>query len=361
MRYLLIPLLCVSLLAAASALGAVHFTIDAEKEVRPISRLIYGVNQPIDDAWANATFLRFGGNRTTAYNWVTNASNAGSDYHFQNDGYLSGTTPGAAVAAVLHNAYDHDAAALITVPINGSVSADEKADGDVRKSGPDYLQTRFRPEAPAKNAPFTLTPDPNSTVVYQDEFVNWVKTNYPYGQTDPHRRIYFELDNEPGLWSETHAEVHPKKLTYAELVRKTIAYATAVKNVEPNTLIFGPANYGWGGYVTLQDAPDANGRDFQVFYLQQLAKAGAAAGRRLLDVLDVHWYPEATGGGVRIDGMESNPAVVAARLQAPRSLWDPTYMETSWITKNTRHPIDLIPVFQKKIAQELSRNQAVDQ
>ncbi|HEX4054661.1 MAG TPA: glycoside hydrolase family 44 protein [Tepidisphaeraceae bacterium] len=352
MRHLLILLIPISFLnAAVSAQSVVHFAIDAQEDVRPISRLIYGVNQPIGMAWANATFLRFGGNRTTAYDWITNASNAGSDYHFQNDDFFPGTTPGAAIAAVLKNAYDHDAAALITIPINGYVSADEKADGDVHKSGLNYLQTRFRREEPAKDAPFALTPDPNAPVVYQDEFVNWVKTKYPYGQTDPNRPIFFELDNEPGIWAETHHEVHPQKVTYAELIQKTIAYATAIKNVEPNTLIFGPENYGWNGYVTLQNAPDADGRDFQVFYLRQLAKASAAAGKRLLDVLDIHWYPEATGGGVRIITEESKPDIVAARLQAPRSLWDPAYMETSWITKKTHRPIDLIPTLEKKIAE----------
>jgi Glycoside hydrolase family 44 len=335
---------------AASAQSVVHFTIDAGKNVRPISRLIYGVNQPIDDAWGNATFVRFGGNRTTAYNWITNASNAGSDYHFQNDNYIPGTTPAAPIAALLKNAADHGAGALITIPINGYVSADENPPGDVRKSGPDYLQTRFHIEEPAKHGAFSLTPDPNFPVVYEDEFVNWMKTNYAYGETDPSRPIFFQLDNEPGLWSETHAEVHPAKLTYAELLRKTITYAAAIKEIEPRALIFGPANYGWNGYITLQNAPDANGRDFQIFYLQQMSRASAAAGRRLLDVLDVHWYPEATGGGVRITSEDSTPSIVAARLQAPRSLWDRTYMETSWITNKTQQPIDLIPALEKKIA-----------
>jgi len=333
------------------AQSVVHFTIDARKDVKPISRLIYGVNLPIDAAWANATFVRFGGNRTTAYNWITNASNAGADYQFQNDPFFPGRTPGAPIAALLKNAYAHNAAALITVPINGYVSADEKTDGDVRKSGPNYLQTRFHREAPAKGAPFTLTPDPNAPVVYQDEFVNWVRTNYPYGQTDPDRPIFFELDNEPDIWLATHAEVHPAKTTYAEMVQKTIAYATAIKNVEPKALIFAPVNYGWNGYVSLQDAPDANSRDFQVFYLQQLARAGAAAGKRLLDVLDVHYYPEATGGGVRVTTEKSNPDIVAARLQSPRSLWDPAYIETSWLTKKWPKPLNAIPTLQMKIAE----------
>jgi hypothetical protein len=42
---------------------------------------------------------RIGGNRWTAYNWETNASNAGSDYLYQNDTYLGGgSAPGGAVA-----------------------------------------------------------------------------------------------------------------------------------------------------------------------------------------------------------------------------------------------------------------------
>lgn len=101
----------------------------------------------------------------------------------------------------------------------------------------------------------------------------------------------------------------------------------------------------------LQGAPDAAGRDFQEFWLSQVAAAEQAAGRRLVDVLDVHWYPEATRGGTRIIGTDTTPAVVAARLQAPRSLWDPSYTETSWITSSsTFGPIRLIPRLFDKIA-----------
>ena len=81
-----------------------------------------------------------------------------------------------------------------------------------------------------------------------------------------------------------------------------------------------------------------------------MKQAEQTAGKRILDVLDVHWYPEAQGGGVRITGTETTAAVVAARLQAPRSLWDPTYTETSWITQwSTSGPIKLLPRLQDKI------------
>jgi hypothetical protein len=338
--------------AASAQPATVHFTIDAQQNVQPISRLIYGVNQPLEGAYANLPFTRLGGNRWTAYNWVTNASNAGSDWQFQNDGYLGGgDTPGGAILPAIKNASARGAGLLITIPICGYVSADKQGNGDVRKSGPDYLQTRFRPMLPAKGAPFTLTPDPGSPTVYADEFVNWIKTTCPYGETDANRPVFFALDNEPDLWPGTHAEIHPKPAAYEELVKRTIDFALAIKAVAPGAKIFGPVNYGWMGFVRLQNAPDARNRDFQEFYLQQLAEAEKTHGKRLLDVLDVHWYPEARGGGVRITQENSSPAVAAARLQAPRSLWDPDYKEDSWITKDVLHePIRLLPRLREKIA-----------
>lgn len=334
-------------------LATVNFSIDPQQDNHPISKFVYGVNQSLDGNYANATFTRLGGNRWTAWNWENNASNAGSDWYFQNDGYLGGgETPGGAVIPILQNAASRNAGALLTIPINGYVAADKNGGGDVRNSGSNYLQTRFRQEVAAKGGPFSLTPDTTDAFVYQDEFVNWVNTSFPAGQTDPNRPIFFSLDNEPDLWSSTHAEVHPAATTYAELISKTISFADAIKDVAPNTQIFGPVNYGWNGYVNLQNAPDAAGRDFQAYYLQQLAQAEATYGHRLVDVLDMHWYPEATGGGIRITGSDTSDAVVAARLQSPRSLWDPTYTETSWITQwSTLGPIRLLPRMREKISQ----------
>ena len=328
----------------------VQFTLDATKDFKPISRFIYGVNQKLDGPYANMTLTRLGGNRWTAYNWVNNASNAGNDYQFQNDHFLSKSNdPGAAVSERLDNASERKAATLLTIPIAGYVAADSNGGGDVRKSGADYLQTRFRLSLPSKGRPFTLTPDLKDPV-YQDEFVNWVKAKYPHGQADRERPIFFSLDNEPDLWESTHAQIHPKPVAYAELIEKTIAFAKGIKAVQPKALVFGPANYGWAGYVRLQHAPDANNRDFQEVYLQQLAKAEKTGKKRLLDVLDVHWYPEATGNKIRISNKSNAPEVVTARLQAPRSLWDPNYQETSWIAKDAlQGPIKLLPRLFEKI------------
>lgn len=356
-----------SALAQQTQPAVVRFDIDAAHDVRPISRFIYGCNQcdqildPNNQAFSHVTFTRIGGDRLTAYNWTNNASNAGSDWHCQSDDYLVAMpqcrgledVPGEANVPLLQAAYRDHAATLLTIPINGYVAADKNGDGDVRAGGPDYLLKRFKPELPKKNAPFTLTPDPNAPFVYQDEFVNWVVQKFPYGQTDPARPIWFNMDNEPGIWGGSHPEVHPKNPTYAELVARTIAYASAIKDVTPNTYIFGPAGYGWMDFIRLQNAPDAFGRDFQVFYLQQMALAEKLYGRRLLDVMDVHWYPEAKIGDVRVTEEKSTPELVALRLQIPRSLWDPTYVEPSWVTRDSirGEAIRLIPRLWEKINQ----------
>jgi hypothetical protein len=351
MRTVCLALLVLPIVASDAA--AVTFTIDAQQNVQPISRFIYGFNQPLEGPHACLTLSRMGGNRWTAYNWTTNASNAGSDWQFQNDALMgSSDTPGAAILPGIKNAAARGAGLVITIPMAGYVSADKKGDGDVRKSGANYLQTRFKPMLAAKGAPFTLTPDLKAPAVYADELVNWVKSSAPQAWTDPKAPIFFDLDNEPDLWPSTHAEIHPQKVTYEELVKRTVEFSRAIKAVAPKALLFGPVNYGWMGFVRLQDAPDAAGRDFQEFYLDQMALAEKAAGKRLLDVLDVHWYPEARGGGVRISEAGTAPATVAARLQAPRSLWDPTYKEDSWITNDVlRGPIKLLPRLLEKIDQ----------
>jgi hypothetical protein len=349
----------------SAAFGQVQFTINSSQQVQAISPYIYGANST---AITNATLQRLGGNRWTAYNWENNDSNAGNDYFFQNDNYLSSsTTPGQAVLPTLQANATKGAATLLTIPMNGYVSADRNGGGDVRYNNntynsstgqwingtpnPNYLAQRFVPEFAAKPggpASFTLTPSTTDGAVYQDEFVNWVNH-----KTTPGQQVFYDLDNEPDLWSNTHAEVHPSPVTYQELINDSIAYSTAIKAVSPNALVYGGVNYGWGGYVNLQGASDKSTDptitsktilNFQAAYLKQMHAADVAAGKRLVDVLDMHWYPETDRAtNFRITDNGTSAAEVAERVQAPRSLWDPSYTyntnsalgENTWITHDS--------------------------
>jgi hypothetical protein len=322
----------------------VLFEIRSDRNVHRISPMIYGTNGAKDVAANRQGTVRLGGNRWTAYNWENNASNAGSDYYYQNDGYLAqSNTPGEAVKVGIDQAESVGATTLVTIPIVDYVAADKNADGDVRNSGSNYLSTRFKQNRATKGAAFTA-PNASDGYVYQDEFVSWLKA------TRPNARIMFSLDNEPDLWSDTHPEIHPTAVGYDELCERNVTYAKAVKSVWPEAKVTGSVNYGWYGMVTLQDAPDAAGKgEFLDYFLSRMKSAETANGKRLIDHLDVHWYPEATGGGTRIIGASTASAVVDARVQAPRSLWDATYTETSWVASSSG-AIRLLPRIKGKIA-----------
>jgi hypothetical protein len=84
-----------------------------------------------------------------------------------------------------------------------------------------------------------------------------------------------------------------------------------------------------------------------------MGAASTSQGRRLLDVLDLHFYSEATGCGTRVNnGSNNTDCVVAARVQSTRSLWDPAYKEYSWITGCCTNGggIQLVPRMLSKIA-----------
>jgi hypothetical protein len=345
----------------------VNFEIFSTQDVKPISRFIYGMNgwDPAQRP-RNLALSRSGGNRMTAYNWETNASNAGSDYFNQNDDFLGGgTTPNGAVKPGLEAARNAGAGMIVTMPLIGYVSADKNGGGDVANTA-NYLQTRFHQSPARKGTAFTLTPNTADAFVYQDEYINFLDESYPGAFGAANNPLMISLDNEPDLWQHTHARLRGdsdpmtqagQTATYAEMVQRTIEYADAAKDVNENALIFGPVNYGWQGMIRFQDASDANNRDFLEFYLAQMAAAEGSNGHRLVDVLDVHWYPEARGvcasnpmDGCRVTEEATDAGVVAARKQAPRSLWDATYTESSWITQfSTNGPIRLLPRLQDKI------------
>lgn len=347
--------------AAASA-TPVQIVIDLAAGHRTISPLIYGSNGDVAldfprsstgglaDVLARArpTLLRLGGNRWTAYNWENNASNAGADWLYQNDDYLSpSSAPGAAVDSTITAAQGSGAATLVTVPIGSYVAADTSPGGDVRDSGPNYLATRFRHNH-SSGGPLSATPNLADAEVYQNQFVHWLT------QAHPSADVRYELDNEPNDWNSTHAEINSTNLTYSQLVARNLEFAAAIKAVAPTANVGGPVLDGWQG----QEDPvnsDGSSVDYQAYgrfldyYLRQLKTADAAAGHRIIDTLDLHWYPQVTPSLFNTD---HSPAVVAAREQAPRSLWDPNYVENSWITAYSTggQAIRLLPRVQGEIA-----------
>jgi hypothetical protein len=305
---------------------AISIKIDPAQK-KAISPYIYG-----DNSWKNRQnlpFVRLGGNRWSTYNFRNNASNSGIDFGpHSNDGHLSESTePGKPVIDFMTESSKRKAAALITVPMLDWVAAD--------KNGLVAL-----PAGPG-NARFAA-----NDVTNQEAFVELVEKRRG-GAT-----VFYSLDNEPGLWNSTHPLVHPEPPTYSEMADRTTRFAAMIKRKNKNAVVFGGVAYGYAELVNLQQAPDARGRDYTAFLLSAWKAAEQKEGRRVVDVFDFHWYTEVKGErGKVLDSQSREPSnkEAQARMQAPRSLWDPTYDEKTWITKVLGGPIKLLPQLQSQI------------
>ncbi|MBV8469873.1 MAG: hypothetical protein JOY60_08450 [Burkholderiaceae bacterium] len=330
-----------------------------------ISPYIYGLNSLNSTTGASplTTLDRTGGNRWTAYNWENNASNAGSDYLYENDNYLStSTTPAEAVRAIIAADRGAGAASLVTIQMQGWVSADIA--GPVSTSNPPDT-TRFKPivfrKSTQTSVAFTTTPPTSDNAVYMDEFA-WALDQKFSGlgifTASAALPTFIELDNEPELWNTTHLEVQgPTPITSDAYIAKTVALTQALKDQFPAMTIVGPAHYGFGGLYSWQGelTPTPSGANwFADKYLAAIKAASTTYGKPIVDVYDFHWYSEATdGSGNRITNLTSTTltdAQVQAVAQSPRSLWDNTYSETSWIRNTLGGPIALLPRLQAKIA-----------
>lgn len=349
--------------------GDVDVSVDLGDPGRPISPFIYGVakRDPEVVAGLGVTINRWGGNPSSRFNWTLgHAWNAADDWEFRNLDYGSG---GSASDRFVAGDRAHGIASLITIPALGWVAASDRnsdqsinvpahggpaVDASGAIAGYDPAANRQRTSVlslPRKPGPFVLNPPPGGAV-YQDEWVNHLVRTFGSATSGGVR--FYSIDNEPMLWSDTHRDVHPAALSYDGLLDVFTAYAAAIKDVDPGAQVVGPDSWGWteysysaldrgtDNYGTHADQNRHGGTPLTPWFLSALRAHDQAAGRRTLDVLAVHFYPEAHG----VAEDRSSPAVDALRLRSTRALWDPDYTDESWI----RQPVMLIPRLKKWVA-----------
>jgi fibronectin type 3 domain-containing protein len=335
-----------------------------------ISPYIYGLNFYFGNTNPPPmlTMDRDGGNRWTAYNWENNASNAGSDFIYESDNFLSSSNvPAEAVRGFIAQDQAGSMASLVTVQLQGLVSADEN--GPVRVASPPDL-TRFKTVVDKKSTvsatTFTIAPPTTDANVYMDEFVWALDQKLPgiFG-ANPARPTFLSLDNEPELWNSTHLEVQGHNpVTSDNYITKTITLTKAIKDQFPNAVIFGPVHYGFQGIYNWQgelSATPSGSNWFPDKYMQALRTASTTYGRPLVDVYDFHWYAEVyDSNGTRVldlNGTTLTDAQVQLIVQSPRNLWDPTYTDAGnsnpWIFQELGStPVNILGRLQAKINAE---------
>lgn len=344
--------------------------LNAAANRRAISPEIYGASGMAgsDAADAGMTVSRWGGNAVTRYNWkLGNAFNAARDYNFANGNYDSTSAldrlPSGVADQSIADCAAHNISFLLTVPTIGWVACNDdqntSSQGVPDRGGPplvpggdaisgyDPTANRRRtcvPSRARKGAAFSDPPDRSDPTVAQDEWVHHLVRRFGPAAAGGVR--YYAMDNEPDLWWMTHTDIRPAQRSYDQMRDTFLEYASAIKDVDPTAQITGPVSWGWSNYFY---SPLDNGTDdyqthadrsahgdmpFLAWWLAEIRRHDERTGRRTLDVLDLHFYPQ---GGQYSDDTSADMA--ALRLRSTRGLWDPTYSDESWIGE----PVRLIP------------------
>ena len=340
----------------------VRLTVDCAAPSKPISPLIYGHAGSAKGWWElNATTHRWGGNPTTRYNWENgHAWNTASDWFYRNVNLGSGEP--------LHFVWLEEnlrrgVTSAITMPTIGWVAKDSSSYSfPVSIFGP---QQQVAPEngdigngVSPDGKPLPPLDPGRTSVRAPPEFIGrWVQAIRARDQARGKRSVHeYILDNEPALWNTTHRDVHPKPVSYDELLERTLTYATAIRQADPEAVIAGPAAWGWpelfesavdskNGAVKLDRIAHGN-TPLLPWLLRKVREHEKETGLHLLDVVDVHFYPQGQNVGLGEKG-GVDPDTAARRIRSTRSLWDPTYLDESWINENMR----LIPRLQEWIAE----------
>lgn len=358
--------------------------IDPAANRRAIDPRIYGVNfgDLAQHEELRYPVRRWGGNSTTRFNWRINVHNTASDYFFQNIvGSDPGTLPhGNNFDLFLDETRAHGGEAILTVPLIGWTP---REDGRIKRwafsqqlYGPQSLDecSFYAPNPPpwcsadAGNGRCggVANPDPtycvddlivgndpgDTSIAIGPSFVTEWMTHLAsrVGTASQGGLRLYALDNEPMLWFDTHRDVAPEPLDYDGLWDRTVTMAAAIKAQDSGALVLGPVFWGWCAYFTSAadaatqpsciDGPDRQahgGLALVPWYLEQVCDYQSQHGVRLVDYLDLHYYPQGGVSGLDVPG--EDPTTAARRLRSLRELWDPSWVAESWIADT----VELLP------------------
>jgi hypothetical protein len=338
-------------------------TIDTGVNRHPINPSIYGV------AYGDATTLadlncplnRYGGNNTSRYNWQLNADNRGQDWFFESIGD-SNATAGERGDTFFSMSRNAGAVAMLTVPMIGWVAKlganrSKLASFSIAKYGQQTGNDwQWYPDAGngvlASNGQFVMGNTPNDANVPADSIFqqSWVQHLTSLWRKAAGGGVqYYILDNEHSIWHSTHRDVHPIGATMDEIASRILDYSAKIKAVDPTAHVVGPEEWGWSGYFfsgydqqwgglhgwsNLPDRANHGGQDYLPWLLSQLKQSAIATGQRPLDVFSVHYYPQSGEFG-----NDTSATMQLLRNRSTRSLWDPNYVDQSWINDK----VQLIP------------------
>lgn len=291
----------------------VIITIDGSAAVKPISPYIFGRNNCLSDSpsrplssseWQKLRdqgvrfFRENGGNNATKYNWRRKLTSHPDWYN---------------------NVYNHSwdfAAASLQENIPGAQGMwGFQLAGKAAKSGASnfndwsYNGSQWW-EGVHQNLAGggTVNPDGTGDAIVEGNpdlyLENWnadsttgILTHWlsPDGLgLNPDKLLFWNMDNEPEIWEGTHDDIWPVQPGAEEFMQSYFEVAKKARALFPSIKLMGPVPANeWQWYNYKGGKISYKGKEYVwlEYFILRIAEEQKATGIRLLDVLDIHFYP----------------------------------------------------------------------
>lgn len=307
-----LPCLLIFALSAQSLFAQVNVTIDLTTGAHRISPFIYGRNNSLSGNpgsgfspdWtrlkdARVLFFREGGgNNSTKYNWRRKLSSHPDWYNnvYANDWDVAAQALQANIPhaqgmwsfQLIGKAAKTDAANFDDWNYNGSqwwsgVSQNLAGGGEANPAGGPDANTEGDPDLYLEN----WTAD--STVGILDHWFDGLTL-------DKDQLLYWSMDNEVEIWNGTHDDVMPVQLTAEEFMQRYFEVAKKARAKFPEIKLVGPVPANEWQWYNWDDGIEVGGQFYPwlKYFIKRVAEEQQASGLRLLDVLDIHFYPSSS-------------------------------------------------------------------
>jgi hypothetical protein len=347
----------------AGADAQVIINVDLSKDTHIISPYIYGRNNSlVGNPGSNFTpdwtrikaagvkfFREGGGNNSTKYNWRRKIS---SHPDWYNNVYANDWS--SAVQVLQQNVNDAQgmwsfqligkAAKTTTANFNdwaynnsqwwSGTNQNLAGGGTPNTSGGAKALTEGNPDLYLEN----WTAD--STVLILD---NWFNTL----GFDKTRLKYWNMDNEPEIWNGTHDDVMPTQLSAEDFMQRYFAVAKKARAKFPDIKLVGPVTANEWQWYNWPNGISSGGKNYAwlEYFIKRIGEEQAATGIKLLDVLDVHFYPGSTNASniVQYHRVFFDPAYIFPEANGVKNVngsWDNSQNKEyiferckTWLTK----------------------------
>ncbi|MDO6432693.1 glycoside hydrolase family 44 protein [Flavitalea sp. BT771] len=109
---------------------------------------------------------------------------------------------------------------------------------------------------------------------------------------------YWNMDNEVEIWSGTHDDVMPVQLDAESFMQRFFAVAKKARALCPGIKLSGPVSPNEWQWYAFGAGPVTGSDGFRYpwlqYFIKRLAEEQQRTGIRLLDVIDLHFYPGST-------------------------------------------------------------------